>query len=85
MKNMKKSVLVMLFTVFSISSQANDDVELTEASASYIQMVIEACKEYAVEDGIDTTDLSGYLLNCVNDDLEENDFKPLTSLPVSGN
>ena len=82
---MQKKVLVMLFIIFSISSQANDDVELTEAPESYIQMVLETCKEYAVEDQIETAELNSYLLDCINDDLVENYFKPLTSLPVSGN
>lgn len=78
---MKKVLLASLFTVISMSAMANNDEALTEASADYIQTVLVSCKEYAVEDEVAANDLTAYLLECVNDDLEANDFKKIMSLP----
>lgn len=79
---MKKILIATLFTVLSMSAIANDEAALTEATADYIQTVLSTCKEYALEDEVAPKDLNTYLLDCINDDLEANDFKKVMALPM---
>lgn len=39
------------------------------------------CKEYAVEDEISEEEMKGYMLTCVNDELTDAYYLPLSELP----
>ncbi len=79
---MKTILISTLLTVAAFSVFANDDdSHLEEASVGYVSQVLATCKEYAVEDEVAAKDLNSYLLECVNDDLDANGYKKITSLP----
>lgn len=79
---MNKLNTILLLAALSAPAFANaNDAATEEASVGYIQSVLVACKEYAVEDEVDADSLNDYLLQCVNDDLEENEFKKIAELP----
>ncbi|TLU65125.1 hypothetical protein FE810_09365 [Thalassotalea litorea] len=73
-----------LFTAIAFSAVAEETYELEyaeEAPASYIEQVLDTCKIYAQEDDVSAEEMMSYLLACVNDDLEMNDYQTLSTLP----
>tara|TARA_R110001583_G_scaffold69129_2_gene196171 strand:- start:10501 stop:10926 length:426 start_codon:yes stop_codon:yes gene_type:complete len=44
--------------------------------------ILESCKEYTLEDGVEEKDLNSYLLICINNILNENGYKSVKSVPV---
>jgi hypothetical protein len=79
---MKKSLTILaLLAVFSLPVFSAEEEALQDAPADYIKSVLETCKAYAVEDEVDAKDLETYLLECVNEDLEANNYKLLKALP----
>jgi len=80
---------ILLFTMAlsasmnALAQGANDpSVErtLTEVPQDTVQAAIEQCKSWAKEDGVPEADLDGYLLNCVNQELEAQDYLPVEAL-----
>lgn len=80
---MKKSILVLaLFALSSnLAHSEEGEPELTQASSEYVMNVIKMCKEYAVEDEISEEEMKGYMLTCVNDELTDAYYLPLSELP----
>jgi hypothetical protein len=78
---MKKLILVTALAAISFSVLAEEKVVLTKASATYIQEALTTCKAYAIEDEVPAKELNKYLLQCINDDLEENNYELITALP----
>ncbi|KFZ36101.1 hypothetical protein HR45_18215 [Shewanella mangrovi] len=60
-----------------------DDEPLPEASAADVKQLLQVCKQMAVEDEILKEELPEYLLDCVNDQLNEMGYRRLESLPKS--
>ncbi|WP_185967949.1 hypothetical protein [Thalassotalea sp. PS06] len=46
------------------------------------QQPLKTCKIYAEEDGVTPDEMTTYLLECVNDDMEMSGYKHLTKLPT---
>lgn len=80
---MKKILLAGLFlTLFSsVSYSEESQIELKQAPKEYVLAVLKTCQEYAVEDEIEKDELAKYLLSCVNDELESEDYFPIKVLP----
>ena len=73
-------ILAAAIAIMSLPVFAEETV-LEKASESYIQEALATCKGYALEDGVSATELDKYLLQCINDDLEENNYEKITELP----
>ena len=43
--------------------------------------LLSMCNEYALEDEVSTLEMNKYLITCINDDLAEAFYKPITVLP----
>jgi len=78
---MKKIILITALATFSFSALAEEKVVLTKASATYIQEALTTCKSYALEDEVPAKELNKYLLQCINYDLEENNYELIKALP----
>ncbi len=77
---MKKLIAVTTLVLFGLSVHA-EDVVLTDAPKDFIEQSIADCKTYAVEDEVPADEVENYLLVCVNDELEANDYNKLEMLP----
>lgn len=60
-----------------------DDDEAPVASASEVKQLVGVCKQMAVEDEIVKEELNDYLLDCVNDQLNEMGYRRIETLPKS--
>ena len=76
---MKKLIIAALLTLGCQSVIAN---ELPEAPKDVLKQIIDNCKEYAAEDEVSPADLSSYLLNCVNEDLADQEYKTVKKLDM---
>jgi hypothetical protein len=74
-----KHTLLSLFGVFVLS--VNAETELQEAPISVVRDFVNLCSEYSVEEGVKKDDLNAYLLDCVNAELQEQDWKKVDKLP----
>jgi hypothetical protein len=83
---MKKIFFLTMALLASVNTAAQAvkdsslETTLSEAPQEIVQVAIEQCKGWAKEDGISETDLSAYLLSCVNQELEVQDFLPVEAL-----
>lgn len=80
---MKKFILVAAFTVFTSNIVLSQEVESErmEAPSDYVISLLSLCKDYAAEEEVEKADTDKFLLICINDELEESDYKPINSLP----
>jgi len=80
---MKK--LILAFTLLTLSStfvySEETETELMDASKDYILTLLSMCKSYAQEDEISKEDMQNYLLTCINDELADSFYKPISALP----
>lgn len=80
---MKK--LILAFAVIALTSNVafsqDDETELMPASQDYIINLFEQCKSDAVEDEITESEINGYLLTCINDELEASYYEQIKVLP----
>ena len=77
---MKKILLVALLTSGLLNSAIAE--ELPEAPAETVQQSVEECQEWAKEDGVAAADLYNFVLNCVNDDLKDQEFKAVAKIDL---
>ena len=63
--------------VFSVSA----DADLPEAPISVVKDFVYLCSDNAIEDGIPEDQLDSYILDCVNSELEEQDWKKIQEIP----
>ena len=80
---MKKIMLVLtLLTLTSnfVYSEENE-AEKMVADEAYVMSLFRLCKGYAQDDEVAQTDMNSYLLTCINDELEEGDYKLINVLP----
>ncbi len=47
-----------------------------------MKQAIEDCKEWAKEDDISAAELYKFVLNCVNDDLKDQEFKTVAKISL---
>lgn len=60
------------------------DCRLTEEIASNDDLLsfVGVCKEYALDDQVEDSDLKDYLLNCINTILTDYNYKTIDNLPT---
>lgn len=60
------------------------DCSLTEENASHEDLLsfVAVCKEYALDDQVQDSDLKDYLLNCINTILTDYNYKKIDNLPT---
>ncbi|TWX48094.1 hypothetical protein [Colwellia hornerae] len=80
---MKKTILAIALLALTSSIAHSEEAEpaLMDAPSDYVSSLLSQCKEYAVEDEIAEADMKTYLLNCINDELKEGDYKAIKVLP----
>lgn len=78
---MKIITLITVLALASTSLFANEGMELEDAPQTVIATAIEQCEAYASEDNIEAEDLKDYMLLCVNEELDAEGYKKITSLP----
>jgi len=77
---MKKLLLTALLSVGLTTSVFA--VELPEAPKEVITQAIEDCKAWAKEDEIAKDELYSYVLNCVNSDLTDQEYKTVKKIDL---
>ncbi len=83
---MKKNLLFTMALLVSanVLAQTTSDLPadrtLISAPEESIQAAIEQCEKWAKEDGIKEADLNTYLLDCVNQELDVQDYLPVEAL-----
>lgn len=66
-----------------VSGVVSADDELPAASAADVKQLVQVCRQMAVEDEIAKEELDDYLLECVNDQLNEMGYRAIEELPKS--
>jgi hypothetical protein len=87
---MKKFIVVTSSLLLSISAIANESERLKledglnqtsiVAPQETVKAVTETCQSWAKEVGVERTELASYLLDCVNDELQERGFLPVSKI-----
>jgi hypothetical protein len=80
---MKKLILVLALLTLTSNTAHSEAVEpvLLDAPHDYVMSLLSQCKDYAIEDEVVKADMNGYLLTCINDELQESDYKTIKVLP----
>ena len=80
---MKKIILVLaLLTLTSnFAYSEENEQEKMEADEGYVMSLVRLCKGFAQDDEVSQTAMNTYLLTCINDELEEGDYKLINVLP----
>ena len=80
---MKKIILALAFSALISNTAFSEEAEsvLMEAPSDYVMSLLRLCKDYAIEDEITKKDMDNFLLICLNDELEESDYKTFKVLP----
>lgn len=80
---MKNIILVLaLFTLSSnLAYSEENEAEKMEADEGYVMSLVRLCKGIAQDDEVSQTAMNTYLLTCINDELEEGDYKLINVLP----
>jgi len=82
---MKKLITVLTIALLTLSSNfaysEDAEPEKMEADKAYVMSLLTQCKEYAIEDEVTQSDMTKYLLTCINEELELGHYKLITALP----
>ena len=80
---MKNIILALTLLTLSSNFAYSEEVEpeLMDASQEYIVSLLSMCKDYAQEDDVSKSEMTKYLITCINDELAEGFYKPITTLP----
>lgn len=82
MKKLIATLTIALLTLSSNLAYSEDfEPEKMEADAEYVMSLLRLCKGYAQDDEVDQAAMNSFLLTCINDELEEGDYKLITVLP----
>lgn len=73
--------MTILALTSNVAYSDENEATLTAAPNDFVIATLEACKSYATEDETPAAEMTQYLLACINDELEMNDYKAITSLP----
>ena len=80
---MNKALLALIVAPFFVLSAANAVAnDATDASAETIQEFTEMCVSWAKEDDVSNEELNAYVLKCVNDELESEGYKKVSSVKI---
>lgn len=82
---MKKLIAVLTLALLMLSPNfaysEDTEPEKMEADAEYVINLLGLCKDYAQDDEVAQASMNSFLLTCINDELEEGDYKLITVLP----
>ncbi|MFT7006937.1 MAG: hypothetical protein ACJAXJ_001445 [Colwellia sp.] len=80
---MKTIILALAFSALTSNAAFSEEAEstLVEAPSDYVMSLLRLCKDYAIEDETTKIDMDNFLLTCINDELEESDYKSVKVLP----
>lgn len=80
---MKKTLLVLatLCLTSNITYSEEVEIERLEADKEYVMSLFMRCKDDATEDEVEDSDMTDYLLTCINDELDMSDYLPIKVLP----
>ena len=82
---MKKLIVVLTLALITLSSNLayseDAEPEKMEADEEYVMSLLTLCKGYAQDDGVEKSAMNSFILTCINDELEEGDYKLITVLP----
>jgi hypothetical protein len=87
---MKRTILVLSLALLTLSANSVHSEELEsepakmEATEDYVLSLVTYCKDYAQEDEVSESDMTTYLLSCINDELESGYYLPIKVLPKEG-
>jgi hypothetical protein len=80
---MKKIIAFTLLALFNnIAYSQGEEVASEEAPNGHVQNLLIECKQYATQDEITEENLNSYLLQCINEELENSFYKKITTLPT---
>jgi thioredoxin-related protein len=86
---MKKIIIVLSLALLTLSANFAHSEELNVESDSqkivatddYVLSLLTECNDYAKEDEISESDMTVYLLSCINEELESGYYLPIKVLP----
>jgi hypothetical protein len=82
---MKKTIIALSLALLTLSSSfvhsEESGSEKMAATEDYVLSLLKFCKDYAKEDEVTESDMTAYLLSCINDELESGYYLPIKSLP----
>ncbi|TQV77408.1 hypothetical protein FLL45_05540 [Aliikangiella marina] len=73
-----KTIFTLFALVIALNVTATGSGQ--PAPKEVLDEYIETCKEYALEDGVTAERLEVYMLECVNEDLEANDYQRIDKI-----
>ncbi|MBQ4798986.1 hypothetical protein J8L73_07555 [Pseudoalteromonas sp. MMG006] len=80
---MKKALLALLVApLFAVSATYAVADDTPTASAEMIKEYTEMCVNWAKDDDVNDEALNAYVLRCVNDELESEGYKKISSVKV---
>ncbi|KPZ62197.1 hypothetical protein [Pseudoalteromonas sp. P1-7a] len=80
---MNKALLALIVApLFSVSATAAIADDAPAASAQTIKEYTDMCVNWAKDDDVANEDLLGYVLQCVNDELESEGYKKVSSVKI---
>ncbi|MFT5879763.1 MAG: hypothetical protein ACI86X_000883 [Moritella sp.] len=83
---MNKLILVAaILATLSYASFGSEEDSEPELSSAYQLNILTSCKNFAVEDNVESEMLEDYLLDCVNNDLRELGYDDIAELPFAEN
>ena len=74
-------VLTLLTLTSNFAYSEENEQEKMEADEGYVIGLLRLCKSYAQDDEVAQTAMNTFLLTCINDELEEGDYKLINVLP----
>jgi hypothetical protein len=82
---MKKTIIALSLTLLTLSSNLvhseEAESEKMAATEDYVLSLLTYCKEYAKDDEVTKSDMTAYLLSCINDELDSGYYLPIKVLP----
>lgn len=77
---MKRALIILLLGFSTVFSALADDKAVADQET--LMELKEYCEEIAADEGTDGLSLPEYLLQCINDELEDEGYQAITTLPV---
>ncbi|MBB1387563.1 MULTISPECIES: hypothetical protein [Pseudoalteromonas] len=80
---MNKALLALIVApLFAVSATYAVADDTPTASAEMIKEYTEMCVNWAKDDDVSNTELNAYVLKCVNDELESEGYKKVSSVKI---
>lgn len=80
---MNKALLALIVApLFAVSATVAIAADAPVASAQTIKEYTDMCVNWAKDDDVSNDDLFGYVLQCVNDELESEGYKKVSTVQI---